>query len=347
MPLPRLPRLLLLALVAAAACRATNRQPASAASPPLTADEVRTMVGALAADSMEGRRTGTAGAARAARYIAGALREAGVQPAGDSGDFLQRIQLARVTRPSGRMGWVPVTAELDTVPPERRASDQNVVAVVRGSDPALRDRAIVVGAHYDHVGIGPAVNGDSLYNGADDNASGVVTMLGVARALARGPAPRRTVVFVAFTGEEMGGAGRQWYIQHPVVPLDRTDLVLVVEMVGRPDSAAGGAGRAWLTGFERSTLGETLAARGLAVVADPHPQMSFFTRSDNIAFARLGIVSHALSSYGLHTDYHRPSDEPSTIDAEHMAQVVATAARAVRILADADEAPAWKPGGRP
>jgi len=340
-------RLISLLVAALAACHSSPRAGDAPDVAPPDSGEVRAMVAVLAADSMEGRRTGTPGAARAARYIADLMRQAGLEPGGDGGSYLQRMQLAAVVGRRGQPEMEVRDGTTDSIPPERRAADQNVIGIVRGRDPALRDRAIVVGAHYDHIGLGRPVDGDSVYNGADDDASGVVTVLEVARALARGPAPRRTVVFVAFTGEEMGGAGREWYVQHPAVPLDRTDLVLVVEMVGRPDSAAGGTGRAWLTGFERSTLGETLAARGLAVRPDPHPDMRFFERSDNIAFARLGIVSHALSSYGLHEDYHQPSDEVGRIDAAHMAQVVGTAIRAVRLAADADSPPAWKPGGRP
>ena len=113
---------------------------------------------------------------------------------------------------------------------------------------------------FDHIGIGPSVEGDSIYNGADDDASGVVTVLEIARSIATGPPPERTVVFLLTTAEESGLLGTRHYLNHPVVPLDRTVADLQVEMVGRPDSEAGGAGRAWLTGYERSTMGERLAA---------------------------------------------------------------------------------------
>jgi hypothetical protein len=131
-----------------------------------------------------------------------------------------------------------------------------------------------------------------------------------------------------------------------VVPLDRTVADLGIEMIGRPDSLAGGPGKGWLTGFERSTMGPRLAAAGIPVVADPRPDQEFFLRSDNIAFARHGIPAHTLSSYGMHSDYHTPADEAGRIDAAHLAQMVDATARAARLLADGDP-PVWNPGGRP
>jgi hypothetical protein len=307
---------------------------------------VRAGLAALAHDSMEGRRTGTPGTARAARYIAASMRALGLTPAGDSG-FYQRVPLAHVTvNGRERLVVLPDLKALDTIPAPRRVLDANVVGMVRGADPALRAEHVVVGAHYDHIGIRPAVNGDSIANGADDDASGVIALLEIARALQRGPAPRRGVIFIAFTGEEVGLLGTRYYLEHPTVPLERIVAQLQIEMIGRPDSLAGGSGRAWLTGYERSTMGELLRARGSAIVADPRPQQNFFERSDNIAFARRGIPAHTLSSFNLHQDYHQVSDEVERIDFAHMTAVIAAAADAVRILADGPRV-TWLPGMRP
>lgn len=318
--------------------------------PTVSAAAVRATVAALAADSMEGRRTGTAGAARAARYLAARFMELGVEPAGDSA-YHQLVPLVRspTPRPDGSytLRLVGSMAALDTVPAERRIVDANVIGIIRGSDPRLAGEAVVIGAHYDHVGIGRPVNGDSIYNGADDDASGVAVVLEVARALAAGPKPRRTVVFLLSTGEEMGMLGTRWYADNPVIPLEKTVANLQVEMVGRPDSLAGGHGKAWLTGYGRSTLGEMLSGAGLAVVPDPYPQMQFFSRSDNIVLAQRGIPAHTLSSYNLHKDYHTPGDEVERLDPEHLARVAEAAIGSIRLLADADVTPAWKPGGRP
>lgn len=318
--------------------------------PTVSAAAVRATVAALAADSMEGRRVGTPGATRAARYIAGRLEELGIEPAGDSA-YHQFVPLARhhTPRPDGSytLRLLGSKAALDTVPAERRIIDANLVGIIRGSDSRLAGEAVVIGAHYDHVGIGQPVDGDSIYNGADDDASGVAVVLEVARALASGPKPRRTVVFLLSTGEEMGMLGTRWYADNPVVPLEKTVADLQVEMVGRPDSMAGGPGRAWLTGYERSTMGEMFAGAGLEVVPDPYPQMRFFMRSDNIVLAMRGVPAHTLSSYNLHKDYHTPKDEVERLDPEHLARVAETAIGAIRVLADSDLAPEWRAGGRP
>lgn len=304
---------------------------------------------------MEGRGTGTVGSARAARLIAAEMQRAGLQPVGDSGYF-QRVPVA-VTTQSRTLGngtvvtrvrpaLYPSFAALDTVPADRRRTAVNVVGMLPGSDPLLRDSVILVDAHYDHLGIGPAVNGDSIYNGADDDASGVVAVLDIARSLASGPRPKRTVIFLTTSGEEVGLLGTRWYLEHPVVPLNRMTANLEIEMIGRPDSLAGGPGHAWLTGFERSTMGSMFAAAGLPIGPDKRPDEQFFMRSDNIAFARAGIPAHTLSTFNLHTDYHRPSDDVSRIDFAHMTTVIRAAVAATRLLANGP-APQWNPGGRP
>lgn len=327
--------LLPLALAADAAAQATKT---------VRPEDVRSMLSVLAADSMEGRRTGTPGAERAARFIAAQMERIGLRPAGDDGYF-QRVPLARTT---GRRPLVllPSHEALDTIPEEYRVIDANVIGVIPGADPVLRDEAVVIAAHYDHVGIGRPVDGDSIYNGADDDASGVVALLEIARALANGPAPKRTIIFLAATAEEQGMLGTRWYLEHPVIPLERTVANLSIEMIGRPDSLAGGHGKAWLTGYERSTMGDMLRDGGIPIVPDPRPEYNFFLRSDNAPFAFRGIPAHTLSSYNLHEDYHQPSDEIDRIDFDHMAAVIEAAIQATRLLANG-EAPQWHPGGRP
>jgi len=302
------------------------------------------IVAALADDSMQGRRTASPGGARAARFLAGRMQAYGLEPAGDSGYF-QRVPFV-IGRDSGGGAVIRLARAGGHSSDGVAASGVNVIGLLRGADPAVAHEAVVVGAHYDHLGIGPAVNGDSIYNGADDDASGVAAVLTAARELAAGRRPRRTVVFLLPTGEEQGVLGTQWYLQYPAVPLERTVADLEVEMIGRPDSLAGGPGRLWLTGYHRSTLGERLAAAGLTVVPDPYPDQHFFERSDNIVFAWRGIPAHTLSSYAMHRDYHQPSDDIRGIDPEHLDRAAEVVSRAVRLLADGDP-PAWHPGGRP
>jgi hypothetical protein len=361
------PSVLAASLLAATACASAPRPAPPAGAAPgaapnaapnaapgaVTPDDVRAIVAVLAADSLEGRGTGTPGSLRAARVIADAFARAGLEPAGDPGQlggYLQRVPMALGATPGagGRRAVVllPDLAALDTVPAARRLEGGNVVGVLRGADPALRDEAVLVDAHYDHLGVGAPAGGDSVYNGADDDASGTAAVMLVARALAAGPRPRRSVVFLAATGEEVGLVGTRHYIRRPAWPIARTVGNLEVEMIGRPDPLAGGAGRGWLTGYERSTVGEALAAAGVPIVADPRPAERFFERSDNIAFAWLGVPAHTLSSFALHADYHTPRDEADRLDYAHAARVVEAAARAVRLMADGPR-PAWKAGGRP
>jgi hypothetical protein len=312
------------------------------------------LLSALAHDSMEGRRVASAGEARAARFIAARFREAGLQPAGDDG-YLQHLRLLAQTtmRYRTRNGQertrtgpeLLAREDFDTVPPDRRLTSVNVLGVLRGSDPQLASEVVVVGAHFDHLGILPAVDGDSIANGADDDASGVIAVIEAARIIAAGPRPKRTLVFAAFTGEESGGFGVRWYTDHPPFPLDRHVAEIQVEMIGRPDTAVG-PGQAWLTGYERSTMGSTLAAAGLPVVADPRPSQQFYSRSDNIVLARLGIIAHTLSTGDAHKDYHTVNDEVEFIDFAHMTEMVNLIARAVRIVADGPRLQ-WNPGGKP
>jgi Zn-dependent M28 family amino/carboxypeptidase len=211
----------------------------------------------------------------------------------------------------------------------------------------MRSEAVLVDAHYDHLGIArAAVNGDSIYNGADDDGSGTVAVMEIARVLAAQGGNRRTIIFAATTGEEVGLIGTNWYIAYPPFPLAQTVANFEIEMIGRPDSLAGGAGKGWLTGYGFSTMGPMLAAAGIPVVADPRPDQQFFQRSDNIAFARLGIVAHTWSTFNLHTDYHEVTDDVSKVDFDHMARVIDAGARAVWVLANGDT-PAWNPGAQP
>ena len=320
----------------------------------ITPTGARALVATLSDDSMQGRLAGSAGERRAATFIAARMQAAGLEPAGDSGWF-QRVPMRLAPRAMAdgivrlRPARVASVADLDTVPAERRAWGLNVVGVLRGVSGPRRDSALLVTAHFDHIGMGPAVAGDSIYNGADDNASGTVAMLETARVLAaaRGAArPARTVVFVAFTGEEYGFIGSTWYASAPAVPLARTVANLNLEMMAHPDTAAGGSGGTWLSGYERSTMGPMLAAAGLRVVPDRRAPLNIFFRSDNIVFASAGIPAHTLASSEPVGHYHRPSDEVGILDATHYAAAIRIAARAASLLATGP-APQWAADGQP
>jgi Zn-dependent M28 family amino/carboxypeptidase len=240
-----------------------------------------------------------------------------------------------------------VDAELKPGP---KAQTWNAVGRLTGSDPASAGEVILLSAHLDHVGTRSAPNAapgaDTIYNGADDDASGSVAVLELARAIALGPRPKRTIVFAFFGSEEAGGYGSRFFADRPVVPLAQVVANLQFEMIGRPDGKVA-PNTLWLTGYERSTLGPALAKQGARLVQDPHPEQSFFTRSDNIQFARRGVIAHTVSSFGLHKEYHQPSDEIRLIDFAHMTDAIRSMLEPIRWLANSGFKPDWLPGRRP
>lgn len=222
----------------------------------------------------------------------------------------------------------------------------NAVGKLPGSDPAQGNQAIILGAHLDHLGVGKPVNGDSIYNGADDDASGTVCVMELARALATGPRPRRTVIFALFGSEELGGYGSTWFEEHPPVPLRDVVVDLEFEMIGRADPLYP-SDSLWLSGWERSNLGPTLAEHGAKLMADKRPDQHFFERSDNYVLAKQGIVAQTASSFGLHADYHQPSDDLAHIDFKHMTEAVGSLIAPIEWLANSDFKPEWTAEGRP
>ncbi|MFN0244200.1 MAG: M20/M25/M40 family metallo-hydrolase [Planctomycetota bacterium] len=233
----------------------------------------------------------------------------------------------------------------------------NVVGKIpaRKAADGAAEEAIVVSAHFDHLGelpdgapsSSPDPERDFVFNGADDDASGVAAVLEIAGALATEPPPARTIVFLLATGEEIGLLGTREYLDRPVVPLERTVANLNFEMIGRPDALVGGAGILWLTGYERTNLGPAFTEKGLAIHVDPRPEQNFYQRSDNIAFVRKGIVGQTLSSYNLHADYHTVDDEPDRIDYAHLCACTRAGLDAVRLLASDGFRPQWSAGFEP
>ncbi|MGA8152797.1 MAG: M28 family peptidase [Terriglobales bacterium] len=222
----------------------------------------------------------------------------------------------------------------------------NAVGILRGVDSSPKNGAVLLSAHLDHLGIGVPVNGDEIYNGADDDASGTTAVLELARVLGRGPRPRRTVIFALFGSEETGGLGSTYFRQHPPVPLKEIAVNLEFEMIGRCDPFVSGD-TLWLTGWERSNLGPALVAHGARLVADPHPAEDFFARSDNYLLALDGVVAQTISSYGLHHDYHQPSDDLAHLDFPHMDAAIGSLLRPIEWMVNADFQPKWNPGGQP
>jgi Zn-dependent M28 family amino/carboxypeptidase len=292
---------------------------------PIKEQNIRAELGFLASDAMQGRGSGTNYERIAAEYIGSQFRQFGLEPGGDTDsagnkDYVQQV---------------PAT--------ERSKATWNAIGVLRGSQPG---EAIMLSAHLDHLGVNESLTGDKIFNGADDDASGSVAVLELARVLAAGKRPRRTIYFVCFGSEERGGYGSRYFIAHSPVPLPEIVANLTFEMLGRPDEKVP-AGKLWLTGYKRSTLGPELARQGAALVADPHPEQNFFRRSDNYPLALRGVIAHTVSSFGLHTDYHRPSDDISKIDFPFMTRSLNSLVKPVRWLANSTFRPAWLPGQAP
>jgi Zn-dependent M28 family amino/carboxypeptidase len=285
----------------------------------------------FAGDALNGRGSGTRDEWIAASYAAALMQQWGLEPVGDGG-FVQEIPVT----PDGKRITITKT--------------WNAVGRLPGSDPVASREVILLSAHIDHLGVRPPRDGsasaDTLYNGADDDASGCAAVLELARALATGPRPKRTIVFAFFGSEEFGGFGSRAFADRPPVPL--TDIVanLQFEMIGRPDPKVP-PHTLWLTGYERSTLGPALAEHGARLVQDPHPEQKFFVRSDNIQFARRGVIAHTVSSFGLHKEYHQPSDEVRAIDFPHMTESIQSMLSPIQWLANSGFKPEWNPGQKP
>ena len=176
--------------------------------------------------------------------------------------------------------------------------------------------------------------------------TGSIAVLELARTLAAGKKPKRTVYFVCFGSEEIGGFGATNFVNNLPFPKDKLVANLEFEMMGRPDTAVKPE-ELWLTGYDRSNLGPELAKRGAKLVQDPHPAQNFFQRSDNYTLARQGIIAHTVSSYGLHTDYHKVSDEIKTIDFMHMTKSINSMVAPIQWLINSNFVPAWNPGKNP
>ena len=238
-------------------------------------------------------------------------------------------------------------------------SANNVIGVVRGIDPKVRDEYVAYSAHWDHFGIGPVVNGDSIYNGAVDNASGVATVLAIAHAAAEGVKPRRSQLFIFVTAEESGLLGSAYFGEHPTVPASKIIAALNMDVV----NVNGRVRDLNVMGDNKSTLGPTLAqmvrAQGIRLSPDAHPEAGHFYRSDHFSFAKVGIPAISIGpgvdyvgrpagwgqkqaeDWTAH-NYHQPSDEyRSDWDLTGAAQLGDIVYRLGVALGNAERVPTW------
>jgi Zn-dependent M28 family amino/carboxypeptidase len=230
-------------------------------------------------------------------------------------------------------------------PIEVAAPQRNVIGVLEGSDPKLAATYVLVTAHYDGQGTRPGP--DPVWNSANDNGTGTVSVIELASVLATLPKrPRRSVVFIAFHGEESGFVGSRFYAEHAVFPLERTVAAINIEMVGRTDDADGDQRRrASLTGFDYSEIGEVFRLAGVqtGVTVFKHEKNSgpYFNASDNQPLAAQGIPAHTICVAFQPPDYHGPADTWQKVDFENMALTVRTIGTALLTLAESTSEPRW------
>lgn len=224
---------------------------------------------------------------------------------------------------------------------------RNVAALLRGSDPALKNTYVILSAHYDHLGMRADMAGDNIYNGANDDGSGTVSVIEVASALAAmKERPKRSIVFLNVFGEELGMLGSSYYGRHPLVPVAATVANLNLEQVGRTDGPRGPMkAKAALTGYDFSTLPATLvkagAGTGVEIFKDAANSDEYFAQSDNVALAALGVPAHTLSVLYEFADYHKVSDHWQQVDYDNMAGISRTVALGVLMLANDPAVPRW------
>ena len=219
------------------------------------------------------------------------------------------------------------------------------VGYLPGSDPAAG--TILLSAHLDHLGVTSSpVNGDAIFNGANDDAAGTTGVLELAHALAAEPKLKRSILFVCYGSEEVGGLGSTFFGRHPPVPLAQLVTNLEFEMIGAQDPKMP-KDTLLLTGWERSNLGPTLRDHGAMLGPDPYPDQHFFERSDNYSLALEGVVAHTAAGWGTPPTYHQPNDDLAHLDFEFMTKAIQSLIEPLRWLATSDFKPSWNPGGQP
>ena len=234
---------------------------------------------------------------------------------------------------------------------ESRFNTQNVIGLVAGTDPDLKNEYIVYSGHYDHVGVGESNSeGDSIFNGTRDNAIGSMTILEAAQNIAANPL-KRSALFIFFTGEEKGLLGSEWYVGHPVVPLDQ-----VVYCFNSDNAGYNNTDIITIVGLNRTNVSDKLItagkAFGLEVIDDPVPDQNLYDRSDHVNFARAGIpalmFTLGLTAFDeeLMKFYHQQADNPDSVDYDYLYKFTQSYVYACRLIGNMKERPTWTEGDK-
>ncbi|GAB2633873.1 M28 family peptidase [Belliella aquatica] len=228
---------------------------------------------------------------------------------------------------------------------------KNVVAVIEGTDPLLKDQYVMLSAHYDHVGVGrPDANGDSIYNGARDNAVGTVAVMNAARYFAENP-PKRSILLCAWTAEEKGLLGSRYFADNPLIPLDKIIYNFNIDNGGYNDTSI-----ITVIGLGRTSADPLIAKAtqefGLEAIADPSPEQELYDRSDNVNFARKGIPSPTFSlgfrafDEEINKYYHQPGDQVDNFDLDYAVKYWKSYILSALYIANTAEQPVWKAGDK-
>ncbi|UAM98455.1 M20/M25/M40 family metallo-hydrolase [Polaribacter litorisediminis] len=273
----------------------------------------------LAADDMEGRKSGTEGIEKAAKYIESEFKRIGLIP-------FEGLKTYRQT-----FNFTPRGAK-DEI------TSANIIGVLEGK--SKKEEYVIISAHYDHLGMKKSGEGDVIFNGANDDASGVTGVLALA-AYFKKVGHERTIVFAAFTAEEMGLIGSTHFGKG--INASKFVAGINLEMIGKVPSF--GPNTAWLTGFERSDFGKiiqkNLAGSGYQLFPDPYKKFNLFFRSDNASLARLGVPSHTFSTTPIDVDkdYHKASDEAETLNMTVITQTIQAVAKGTESIINGKDTP--------
>ena len=284
----------------------------------------------LSSDELRGRATGTPGLDIAARYIASWFLSNEIKMAPGYDSYYHKID-------------VPMRDTTTTIP------SQNVIGVIEGSDPDLKNEYLLLSAHYDHVGVRQSeASRDSIYNGARDNAVGVATVMAAGKYFADHP-PKRSVLLALWTAEEMGLIGSGMFANDPAVPLHQIIYNLNIDGAGYNDTT-----KVTVVGLERTDAEpifiSSINAFGLEAIPSPVPELNLFNRSDNVHFAQKGIPAPTFSLGFTSFDeeiqryYHQPPDESDTLNFDYVTDYARAYILTAEEIANADEAPFWNTG---
>ena len=282
---------------------------------------VKKHIYALANDSMQGRKAGSPGIEKAAKYIEQQFFEIGLKPFKGS-DFRQTFR--HINRRSEKKEELTLF---------------NVIGLLEGT--TLKDEFVVVSAHYDHLGKKNNGEGDLIFNGANDNATGVSAMIMLAEYFKKAEINKRSVLFIAFTAEEMGLVGSSHFGK--TVSAETITAGVNIEMIGKESPF--GPKTAWLTGFNRSDFGKiiqkNLSSSNYKLYPDPYENYRLFFRSDNASLARLGVPAHTFSTSPMDKDldYHKVSDEVETLDVKTITETVKAIATGIKSIISGEDTP--------